>query len=132
MRLTPLGGIMDVVADPLEKDASWQGGGTSMSAEDKNKALVRRFLGERIKGNLKAVNEMLAPDFVDFVERSLLPDQELNREEYKRSMVDIATAFSIGDWTIEDQIAEGDKVMTRWTARCVHNRGQFMGVAPTG
>jgi predicted ester cyclase len=103
-----------------------------MSAEDKNKALVRRFLEERIKGNLKAVNEMLAPDFVDFVERSLLPDQELNREEYKRSMVDIATAFSIGDWTIEDQIAEGDKVMTRWTARCAHNRGQFMGVAPTG
>jgi predicted ester cyclase len=103
-----------------------------MSSADKNKALVRRFLEERIKGNLKAVNEMLAPDFVDFVERSLLSDQELSREDYKRSMVDIATAFSIGDWTIEDQIAEGDKVMTRWTARCVHNRGKFMGVAPTG
>jgi predicted ester cyclase len=102
------------------------------SEEEKNKALVRRFLEERIKGNLKAVNEMLAPDFVDFVERSMLPDQELSREAYKRSMVDIATAFSIGSWTIVDQIAERDKVMTRWTARCVHNRGKFMGVPPTG
>ena len=103
-----------------------------MLDEEKNKALVRRFLEERIKGNLKADNEMLAPDFVDFVERSMLPDQELSREDYKRSMVDVATAFSIGSFTIDDQIAEGDKVMTRWTARCVHNRGRFMGVAPTG
>ena len=54
-----------------------------MSAEEENKASVRRFLTERIKGNLNAVNEMLAPDFVDFVERSMLPDQELSREDYK-------------------------------------------------
>ena len=102
-----------------------------MSAEE-NKALVRRLLEERIKGNLGAVNELLAPDFVDFVERSMLPDQELSREEYKRSMVDIASAFSFADLTIEDQIAEGDKVVTRWTGRCTHNRGRFMGMPPTG
>jgi predicted ester cyclase len=40
-------------------------------------------------------------------------------------------AFPEPQATIEDQIAEGDKVMTRFTARCTH-RGEFMGIAPTG
>jgi ketosteroid isomerase-like protein len=43
-----------------------------VSAEKKNKALVRRFLEEVSKGNLNVIDELLAPDFVD---RSLLPDK---------------------------------------------------------
>jgi hypothetical protein len=53
----------------------------------KRTSLVRRLLEEKIEGNLDAVNKLLAPDFVDFFERSLLPDQQLSREEYKRSMI---------------------------------------------
>jgi ketosteroid isomerase-like protein len=52
------------VADPLEKNAGWLGGGTSMSAEQ-NKALVRRFFDAQTKGDLAAVEEMMTLDFVN-------------------------------------------------------------------
>ena len=44
-----------------------------MSAEEKNKDLVRRLLEAHARGDLDAIDELLAPDFVD---RSLLPGQE--------------------------------------------------------
>jgi hypothetical protein len=52
-----------------------------VSAEKKNKALVRRFLEEVSKGNLNVIDELLAPDFVD---RSLLPGQGPTREDFKQ------------------------------------------------
>jgi len=98
-----------------------------MSAED-NKAIARRFLEAQAKGDLDMLDELLAPDFVD---RSLLPGQAPDRESYKQSVVEILASFSNIGLTIEDQIAEGDKVVTRYKGRNVH-RGEFMGVAPTG
>ncbi len=98
-----------------------------MSAEE-NKALARRFLEAQAKGDLETLDELLAPDFVD---RSLLPGQGSSREDYMRSVVEILATFSNVDFSIEDQIAAGDKVVTRYTGRSVH-RGEFMGAAPTG
>ena len=72
---------------------------------------------------------MLAPDFVD---HSLLPGQEPGREGYMRTVAKDPAAFSNSRYIIEDQIAEGDKVMTRITVSRTHDRGEFMGVAPTG
>jgi serine phosphatase RsbU (regulator of sigma subunit)/predicted ester cyclase len=115
------------VADPLEKNASWQGG-TSMSAEE-NMALARRFLEARGKGDLDAVDEMMAPDFVD---HTLAPGQEPDREGYKRQVAEYAAAFSDLTYTIEDQVAGADKVVTRFTISGTHDRRELMGVAPTG
>jgi serine phosphatase RsbU (regulator of sigma subunit)/predicted ester cyclase len=96
--------------------------------QDKNKALVRHFLEEQAKGNIDVIDELLSPDFVD---RSLLPGQGPTREDFKRSVAEILDAFSIMSFTIEDQVAEGDTVVTKYTERSVI-RGEFAGLPPTG
>jgi predicted ester cyclase len=126
MRLTPPGGIMDIVADHSEKNVGLQGG-TSMSAEE-NKTLVRRFLEETAKGNLDVIDELVAPDFVD---RSLMPGQGPTREDFKRSVKEIVDAFHVISYTIEEQIAEGDTVVTKYKASHV-SRGEFAGIPPSG
>jgi serine phosphatase RsbU (regulator of sigma subunit)/ketosteroid isomerase-like protein len=104
-----------------------QGGRSSVSLEE-NKALVRRFLEEQAKGNLDVIDELLSPDFVD---RGLLPGQGPTREDFKRSVTEILDAFSIISFTIEEQIAEGDTVVTKYTERSVIT-GEFVGLPPTG
>jgi serine phosphatase RsbU (regulator of sigma subunit)/ketosteroid isomerase-like protein len=102
-----------------------------MSAED-NKALVRRLFEAQNEGNLEAIDELLAPDFVD---HSLFPGQEPGREGYKQSVVEDLAAHSVLGSIIEDQIAQGDKVVTRVTSRGIYDSGNgkaFAGVAPDG
>jgi predicted ester cyclase len=93
-----------------------------------NKAIVRRFLEELAKGNLDVIDELLAPDFVDC---SLMPGQGPTREDFRRSMEEILEAFSTTSYTIEEQIAEGDTVVTRYRESSV-GRGEFAGLPPTG
>ena len=95
---------------------------------EQNKALIRRLIKEVEKGNVEVVDELLAPDFVD---HDLLPDQEPDREGYKRGLSEDREAFSNLGITIEDQIAEGDKVVTRLRWRATHDRRRFMGMEPT-
>jgi serine phosphatase RsbU (regulator of sigma subunit) len=98
------------------------------AAEKNNKALVRRFLEEVSRGNISVIDELLSPDFVD---RSLLPGQGPTREDFKRSVAEILDAFSTTSFTIEEQIAEGDTVVTKYKERSVI-RGEFGGLPPTG
>jgi predicted ester cyclase len=98
------------------------------SEYEANKALARRFLEAQAKGDLETLDELMAPDFVD---RSVLPGQGPTREDYKQSVVEMLAAFSNTSFTVENQIAEGDLVASRFTGRSVH-RGTFLGVAPTG
>ena len=99
-----------------------------MSVEE-NMALARRFLEARGKGDLDALEPMMAPDFVD---HTLAPAQEPNREGYKRRVAEYSVAFSNVRFVIEDQVAAGDKVVTRFTVSATHDRGELMGVTPTG
>jgi predicted ester cyclase len=99
-----------------------------VSAEEKNKALVRRFLEEVSRGNISVIDDLLSPDFVD---RSLLPGQGPTREDFKRSVAEIFDAFSTISFTIEEQIAEGDTVVTKYRQSSVI-RGEFGGLPPTG
>ena len=98
-------------------------------AQEKNKAIVRRFLEETVKENLDVVDELVSPDFVDL---SLQPGQEPDREGFKRSLAELIAPFSDISITIDDQIAEGDKVVTWYTGISTHDRGAVMGVPPTG
>jgi serine phosphatase RsbU (regulator of sigma subunit)/predicted ester cyclase len=104
-----------------------RGGRSSVSVEE-NKALVRRFLEEQARGNLVVIDELLSPDFID---RALLPGQGPTREDFKRAVTEILDAFSIIDFAIEEQIAEGDTVVTKYSERSVI-RGEFGGLPPTG
>jgi serine phosphatase RsbU (regulator of sigma subunit) len=99
-----------------------------MSAEE-NKALVRRFVEAQVNADLDTLDELLAPDFVD---HSLQADQEPGREGFIRSVAEEPAIFSYVRANIEDQAAEGDKVITRLTMRRIHDRGPFLGLAPTG
>jgi serine phosphatase RsbU (regulator of sigma subunit)/ketosteroid isomerase-like protein len=98
-------------------------------AQERNKVLVCRFLEAQAKGDLDAVREMMAPHFVDHHPRNQEPD---HREGYLRVVAEEQAAFSEIRYIIEDQIAEDDKVMTRWTGSGVHDRGEYQGFAPTG
>jgi serine phosphatase RsbU (regulator of sigma subunit)/predicted ester cyclase len=97
--------------------------------DEDNKALVRRFFEAQGEGNLEAMKEMMAPDFVD---RSLLPGQNPDREGYIQGVAEESATFSITGFTIEDQIAKDDKVITRYKSRSIHDQREFMGLAPTG
>jgi serine phosphatase RsbU (regulator of sigma subunit)/predicted ester cyclase len=99
-----------------------------MPAEE-NMALVRRFLEARVKADLNAIEEMMAPDFISHGSR---PDQQPDREGYKRQVAEFVTAFSDVRFVIEDQVAAGDKVVSRISGRATHDRRELMGTAPTG
>jgi predicted ester cyclase len=100
-----------------------------MSAEE-NMALARRFMEARVKRNLDAVDEMLAPDFVNH--SNLVTRQEPDREDYLQGIAAYHAALSEGRLIIDDQVAAGDKVVTRFTVHTTHDRGELLGVAPTG
>jgi serine phosphatase RsbU (regulator of sigma subunit)/predicted ester cyclase len=105
-----------------------------MSAEQ-NKALIRRFFEaqedvSRGKADLDALDKMLASDFVSHTK--IVPGQPPGREGYKWSLTQYSAAFSNRRFIVEDQVAEADKVWTRFTVRATHDRGEFLGVAPTG
>jgi serine phosphatase RsbU (regulator of sigma subunit)/predicted ester cyclase len=100
-----------------------------MSAEE-NMALARRFLEARVKGDLDAVDEMLPPDFINHTE--LLPGQEPGREGLIWAAAQLSAAGSNASVLVEDQVAADDKVVTRLIVRATHDRGEIMGLAPSG
>jgi len=96
---------------------------------EENKALVRRFMEARAKADLDAIEEMMAPDFIS---HGLLPGQQPGREDYKRQVSKSGSALSDVRFVIEEQVAAGDKVISRISGRATHDRKEIMGVAPTG
>jgi serine phosphatase RsbU (regulator of sigma subunit)/predicted ester cyclase len=98
-------------------------------AEEKNKALVRRFFEARVKTDLDALDKMLAPDFVS---HTPAPGQQLDRESYMRHAAESVSAFSDVRFVIEDQVAAGDKVVSRISGRGTHVRSELLGTTPTG
>jgi serine phosphatase RsbU (regulator of sigma subunit)/ketosteroid isomerase-like protein len=99
-----------------------------MSTED-NKALVRRFVRAQWAKDIAALKEMMAPDFVD---HSVLPGQGSTREDYLQDVAEDQAASSDAQISIEDQIAEGDKVMSRLSISGRHDQEIVTGIPPTG
>src|SRR5215217_2699463 len=125
---SPPGGIMLMVSTCRrrtrvgEEDAH-------MSAEE-NKAVVRRLIEEVYnRGSLDMADELLAPDYVD---HTWLPGKYAGREGLKRSVAKQRAASSDLHITIEEQIAEGDKVVSWVISSGTHDRERFLGLAPTG
>ena len=100
-----------------------------MSAEV-NMALARRFMEARVKGDVDALDEMLPPDFVSHTK--LLPEENPGREGVIWAAAQVAGAVSNASVLVEDQVAGGDKVVTRFTVHSTHDRGEIMGLAPSG
>ena len=101
-----------------------------MSAEE-NKAVARRELEEIFdaKGNLDAAEEIYAPNYISHQPAG---DEDIRGvEAIKQFAAGMREAFPDLEITIEDQIAEGNKVVTRFRTRDTH-QGELWGMPPTG
>jgi steroid delta-isomerase-like uncharacterized protein len=97
---------------------------------EQNKILVRRTIEEVWnRGNFAIVDELIVSDYIG---HSSTPAGETHGPAgYKQFYTLLRQAFPDIHFTVEDQITEGDKVVTRWIARATHT-GEFHGIAPTG
>jgi steroid delta-isomerase-like uncharacterized protein len=96
---------------------------------EENKTLVRRFVDEvQSGGNIDLIDELCSPEFVN---HSAPPGMPADCEGVKLVTAMFRQAFPDSYFTVEDMIAEGDKVATRKTFHGTHE-GEFLGIPPTG
>ena len=95
---------------------------------ERNKAIVRRAYEDVYsRGNLAVIEELVSSDFVVH-----LPAEDLHGQDALTGFVtSLRDAFPDLEMSIDDQIADGDMVVTRWTGRGTH-AGTFQGLPPTG
>lgn len=99
-----------------------------MSTTEEHKALVRRFIDAINQNDLARFDEFFAPDFVP---RDTVVPIPPGPEGIRQLFAAVRHAFPDLQETLDDILAEGDKVMARWTVRATH-QGEFAGIAPTG
>ena len=101
----------------------------SAELEEQNKALVKRIYETFSKGDLEAYKEMLAPEYVWYLpSRSTKP---ISREEIIEFGKMLHNAFPDITYSVEELIAEEDKVMSRFIMRGTHE-GEYQGIPATG
>ena len=100
-----------------------------MTSPQENKALVRRFYEEIDKGNIDAMDELVAEDYINHYPPPF-PGLASGREGLKQAF-EMFWKATPGHHVIEDQIAEGDKVVTRLRGVGKHE-GELAGIPPTG
>ena len=99
-----------------------------MSTND-NKGVIMTFIEEVInQGRLERADDLVVEDFVEL---DPLPGQAQGREGLKEVIGQIRSAFPDIHWTVDEMVAEGDKVFSRFTWSGTHE-GAFLGVPATG
>lgn len=97
---------------------------------DQNKRLAQRAIDEVWnQGNYQNLDELAASDVV--IHTSGVPGDIHGHEGITQFFGGLRSAFPDLHFTIEDQVAEGDRVVTRWVARGTH-QGAFQGIPATG
>ena len=95
---------------------------------EENKAILRRWYEVVYnQGNSDAVDEICDKNIISHISS----DEIKGTESQKKFISMMRSAFPDIQFTIEDQIAEGDKVVNRWTFTGTH-KGEYIGVSPTG
>lgn len=92
-----------------------------------NKSVVRRLFDECLNRH----NPDFYPELYSNVVYRAPAMGELRNEEHRHFLLSLFGGFPDGQWAIEDQVAEGDRVVTRWTFTGTH-AGTFMGIEATG
>jgi steroid delta-isomerase-like uncharacterized protein len=100
----------------------------SLSTPEELKDAYRRIIDAISRGDADALDELVAPEIVD---HNPVPDQAPGREGFRQWLAAVRTAFPDFRGTVEDVIAEGDRVAARVTWEGTHG-GDFIGIAPTG
>src|SRR5215210_3092852 len=96
---------------------------------DENKAAARRVFEAWEQGDLDALDDLVAADAVDHDPYN--PHANEGLEGFKKTIAMYREAFPDLHFEIEDQIAEGDKVVTRWAGTGTHE-GTLRARNPTG
>ena len=96
--------------------------------EAQNKAIVRRFYEAFSANDQAAMKNVLAPELVAYTHGDPNP---ASSDSMLQTIRDWNAAFET-HFTIEEQIAEGEKVATHLTTRVIHNGGEYMGLPATG
>lgn len=99
-----------------------------MSAES-NKSAVRRYYEEVFNERRVDLIDQLAVE--DYVEHDPFPGQGNGRSDLQARVQAILAAFNPVRFSLEDLVAEGDRVVVRWSQTGTHSGG-FMGIPPTG
>ena len=103
---------------------------TEARTTEERKALIRRFYEEVWnRGNLDYLDQVIPPDHI-FRIPGFMPGP-FGRKEFRQLVATYRTAFPDVHFTIDDQIAEGDRVVHRWTAQGTH-LCELTGIPPTG
>lgn len=105
---------------------------TDATTVARNREIGRRVLLEIwSEGRLDLVDELYAPDYIDHVNRGPEPAEVHGPGGLKDAVTLFRAAFPDLRYTIDDEMAERDLVMTRFSARGTH-LGPFLGAEPTG
>ena len=97
-------------------------------SELENKALVRRYYNEVLnRGQLQVFDELADSSFISY----LADGNRIGLDVYKQAIKGTLAAIADLNVSIEDQIAEGDKVVTRWRAKGTP-QVEFAGIKPNG
>jgi predicted ester cyclase len=107
--------------------------GVHVTAIEANKAVVERLFNDDLNEPdgptaARVADQIIAPDFVDHTNP---PELKHGLESHKTIVALFRSSFPDMHWTVEDVVAEGDRVVARTTMRGTH-RGEFFGLAPTG
>jgi steroid delta-isomerase-like uncharacterized protein len=97
---------------------------------EQNKAVIRRLFGEVYNAkNVALIDDLTTPDFVD---HNPVAGLEAGRTGLKQFIGMVATVFPDNHLTVDDLVAEGDRVAVRWTSYNTHTGGDFFGIPPAG
>jgi len=99
-----------------------------VSVED-NKAIARRFIQVWSDENLDTVEELAAPSLV--VRYPTIPEVIRGSREFRHVLAGFRSAFPDSSLRVEEEIAEGEKVVIRWNFSGTH-KGSLLGVPATG
>lgn len=95
--------------------------------EQQNRAVVRLFFQKASEGDLSVLDEVFTEELVFHA-----PTRDVRGlDNFRRIATDLYHAFADQRYTIEDELAEGEKVVTRWSWEATHV-GEYMGFPATG
>ena len=130
--LAPLAGVALLVIGLAERFRRRRRGKQTegrRQMSEANKTIARRLVEEAFnKGNYGVIEELVAPTIVN---HDPATGDETGVDGVRQNIDRYRSAFPDVKITIEEQVADGDLVASRWTATGTH-KGELMGIAPTG
>lgn len=123
-----VGGLIGFFVAPTVKQPTQQPAPATVQTAEDNKTLVQKTFEELDRGNLDGMDALLSDDFVTHFPGNLQP---LSKEQNRKLVEEFRVGLPDLKHTLEEQIAEVDRVVTRGFFEGTH-QGELQGIKPTG